>query len=677
MSRASRPRRSRPGLLLQPGCDPGLRVQLRADGRVVLSSRASGDGGVRPRDLAVDGIFSAADGLAAWGIDVRPLLPDKATLLTGLTTLADTRTSYDRQGRTFTNHRFVYTDAAPRGLVLLLQYGTGVQIDRHHRQPAIELAAEAIRKWSPVLVYCNEIRAWGRAGFPLASLVYALEDIGEEHGQPVYVGDLKHAPRPLTPQVARELFNDGAGSEEEARHTKKRTRDGYRRRTDSGAAPKGRFRYGLAAPLPPPLARARLRDTEIGGVGEQIAFLDTPGPRPEPEEVLYGLPQLFETRDGRKQPVDQLALVRWFYRHYLLPGWDAVASARYLAAHGFSTDGVRSHNRDPGTPVHVRHYDKHGTQAYHICQAILRHRDFHRTLTLTVRVGDGGPDLALQLSTPDGLPICSDADYGRIAAAEAQLRSLHRPGPGHTFTGQPVTIDGIPATLEARHRKDAATYAEGTTYYTYQRAGSKEERTRRRHYRGPVLLHSTLAVALLKALGASDPRLRPRLPDDDRLQRLSTDQAAAAQALDQEEDKRRRAEAHVTKPQLTGRALALAVEAVATADRRVADARRALDSASTALAAAQAPTGTGLPVSEIFAFALSLRDPRSPAFKDLLRRDLVDVTLTSHSDVREDGRTWWTLTLAGCLAVCGGDGRTYTVPFAAEHTAPAYRPSAD
>ena len=625
---------------------PGRLVDLlRAGGWVMMGARASAAGGAQACSLAVDGIYTGAEHLARDGCDVRPFLPSPSELSALVRTQARRSEYRDSTGKRFTNHAYCHVDEDMR-LVLLVQFGTGVKLTEEYRQPAVLTVARAIAEHQPALVFANEVRGWGRTGFGLAELVRELYHQTDQLGEPVYVGDVENSVSPFGPEVEKRWFEDGTRLAREARDTRRRTRAGMRLHCPTGAV-SGWFRYPLPNPLPPPFATAWVKPP--GEPAYAVAFLDTRLCRPDPALVLHGMP----TGSGGRGPADQLELLRWVYRNYLRPGWDLRATAAYLAAHGYSTIAVRR-ARGPGATALLRTEAKYRrSDASHLVRSIWKHRGFHSTGRLTVRI-DPDHTVTWQVQTPDGLPIARSEDVDRIERVLRDQRSVRDRPTVHTFTGQPLQHNGQPAALTPVYRRS------GTLVYCYTRTDPRHAGERRRSA-GVPLPATTLAEAILTAL--ADTRLLPRHPDPNvRRQREAVrdaaglDAAAAATARDA-------AAAHVIKPELHGSGLAAAQAAVDHAERRLVSARGALDAAESALRALTADDAeSALPVREVLDLAAALQNPRDPTYRAIWRSAISDFTATS--------RRWFALhdlqvgeVVFGCtLTLADERGRLWQVP---------------
>lgn len=626
-----------------------LQRQLDAGARTLLCSRYSTDGGSRARELAVRGIYSAATVLALrHGVDLREWLPPQEELLTRLTTRAEVIVSPRPGGGTFRNFAYLYDEQAEHGLVVLVQYGTGVTVDEAYHQPAVDRAARAITDWNPALVYANEVRGWGRVDFALGPLAFALEEVSRRRGTPVHLGAVRQPLEPLSRRLRRQLFEDGQLAEAEAEATSIRTRIAWRERTGQDRG-RGRFTYAKPGALPTPLDVVRVADA-AHPLGEPIAYVDTPVCRPP----------------GAIARADQLALLRWFYRHYLTPGWDPRACASYLVAHGFSTMGSRWYRRDPnGHPLLRSGSDGRG-DANKLCRSILRDRAFHRTGKLRFDLHDGAPPIEVRVDFPGG-PPCREADAARIRTAERQRASLRPRRRVHTFAGQPVTIDDVAAALVVAHHRPPDDVA-----FAFQRVRPGQPRSR--YSPAPVLRHASIAAAILRALTTGPLLLDADLDGADEEARLLAALTLAQADWDRARHDLERAKAHSARPDHSERTFAAARRALDVAAEEEVQAEARVTACRADLAAgrdhASAP---GLAVAKVLQLIRSLRDPRSTTFRDLLRRDVTGFVVTTHPEPgpRDHRRT--ALEFHFTLTVRDAQGRRWRLPVAGTQAAGAGR----
>jgi hypothetical protein len=251
------------------------------------------------------------------------------------------------------------------------------------------------------LVFVTEVRALGRARFAMKHLVDDLHELRRRHGRRVYFGDLDFAIRPFDADCETYLFDAGDRAEREAKVISRRNRQGRRDRTADGAVT-GPFPCAVAGPLPPPLATARVRDPRTGRP-IRVAYLDTPACRPHPDTVIGSLPGRIDPDTG--ELADMVQLLRWHYSHHLTDGWDTLATAEHLIAHGYSTEGARRRNGRPDAAPILRSGKLRARDAGKIVRLLRKHRSFHLTGDLRLAIGapsgdddDGGlEDLHLHL----------------------------------------------------------------------------------------------------------------------------------------------------------------------------------------------------------------------------------------------------------------------------------------
>lgn len=641
-----------PNLLVDDHRLPGrLAELLRAGGTVLLCSRASAEGGEKARDMAVGGIYIAAEHLARQGRDVRPELPPREQLLTLVRTQAERTEHSDSGGGQFLSFRYCHQEQSHHGVVLLVQYGTGVRLTEDYQQPAVLGVADAVRQHHPVLLYSPEIRGIGRTGFGLSELVRELYRQADRLGEPVYVGDLQRRIRPFGPEVERDWFHDGSRLADEARDTYTRTRDAMANHCPRGLV-SGWFRYPLVNALPPPFATARVRLP--GETPFMVAFLDHPGCRPPVELVLYGLA---ETGPDGTEPASQLENVRWFYRNYLRDGWDLLATAQYLVAHDYTTMATRR-RRGPQATMLMRTDPAHRhSDASHLVRSIWKHHEFHRTGRLVLAI-DPNRSVEWQVQTPDGEPIARAEDVDRIARALAQQRSL-RPRPRvHTFTGLPLLLNGEPVTLTPVSGPDGPRYR-------YTRTQQRIRGARRR-FPGVPLPASVLTGAIVTALTGPDVVLLPRQPPPAALAQAEAARDAARQDAVTAERARTAAAAHVVKPELHGSGLAAAQAALDLAERRLLTVRQVLEGAETALRAL-VDHATAVPVAELVAMVRALQDPRDATFRRAWREAIDDFTATSERRSMMPDLAVGELAFSFTLTLADDQGRLWRLPVTGRH----------
>lgn len=638
----------------------GLPEQVRTMlelGRVVLiTSRASGTGGVEARKLAVQGVYVAAAALTDRGLDLAPLLPEVSTLTAAVEAGHIRRTSRTHSGTPLDHYFYVHDAARAHGVVALVQWGSGTKLDDEDRQPALHIVAEQIRTHRPALVFGAESRGWGRHPFEMGTLVSAMKTVERELGCPPYIGHLEMAPaRGTDPDTERALFDQGMTGRQEASTTISRTTRGAVAQVVRGLV-EGPWRYPCSAVPPPPVALARLRQA-AGRPGHQVAFLDTPAARPDPDAVVYGLPQA-RTADGRL--ADQVANVRWFYETWLTPGWTTKQTAAHLVRHGYSTQALRRQRGDDGAVFTLRPGASEHRDAWNVCDSIWQHREFHLTGELVQAFGDGSR-IPVTVLTPDGSPLAHPQQVQRIEKALAELASVRSRPRSYLLSGQPVLVDGEPSRLVPRVRRD------GTVSYVYERVAPRPRQDR--HHAGVPLPHDVLVGALLEALAATAsgrlvPAASPRGDQDLALEveRLTADLQAQEKHV---QDVQARYRKELTR---------------ATSELRLQAAGEAVDQAAADLTEVKAallvardrlhdqPGGAaGVPLAQLFPLAASLRDPLDQTHRATLRHAIGDFTIrTGREAVMRDTRRHQ-VDFAFDLTLVEPDGAAWTVPVSGSH----------
>jgi hypothetical protein len=690
-------------------------AELRAGGIVELSGRASAQSGSKTLRLAVQNVYTAAEHLARQGCHLQHLLPPEDELQARVLSMATRVQSTSRStGKTFVNHHYLYTDALDRGLLVLVQYGTGTQLGEDFQQPAIEGVRATVETYEPVLLFLNEIRSWGRSGPALAPLLLQLRDVSRRRGRPVYIGDATRRVQPLTKPVELELLSDGYRAEQEAEDTARRTGDAIRHQSVGGPV-SGAFPIAVTASLPPPMATAYLKSAF--GAPKRHAFLDTPGARPDDNRVAYGLPQVYRTSHptssrtntnarlkpdpdpdpghdpdphhtpGRALvPVDQVAVLRRFYEVFLTDDWSVTKTGELMADLGFSSESLRRRPRrgGPSAEATVRS-DHRGGDASKICHLIWSHRHFHQTGDLIVRVPGG--EVTYEVEMPDGRPIATRDQIARITAAKARLASLRPRARVYLLTGLPATLNGQPAVLEPENRRAeglqwmfridgppvATARAHGgraTSDAPASRPGRAAATAAGGRRRAPTvpLPHTVWVSAVVRSMveGEVLPVLRPS-----RHQERELLQAAVDKAVLELKDAKQHHEAaleHAQKPELRGNTLQAAVDAEEAADLEVCRKQTKVRLAENALRqehAREAPPS--LDLADFLDWCVALRDPADPRLRRVLQHSIVDFEAESTRTIRQAQLTEQQITFRHGLRVRDDDGQVWEVRVEGQH----------
>ncbi|GAA1241354.1 WXG100 family type VII secretion target [Oryzihumus leptocrescens] len=566
MSRSVQRMRS-PGPKIAAWVLPELAAALRAGAIILLVGRASTEHGRRAAALAVQNLLTAANHLATvLGLEVRHRLPSKQTLVAELRNApAGDALTNAVTGRPFQVRTLVYTKVP--GLVLVIQLGSGVALDDTRlEQPAARATMAAIMEHHPGLVFCTEPRAMVRDGYGVSPILAAMRTQQERGLHPLFYGDISLGVKLFDDYVARHIFDECERGRAEALRGTRRMTTGRSTHTGRRKGPQPWFNWGQSYVPPPPLDTCRIRDV-FGSQTDKIAFYDGKSGRPRPEDVASGLPALFED-EARLVPVDQVTLLRWFYRTWLTPGWTTTRTAAYLIAHGYSTASVRHRRKDPTAQPHLRG-KRLSSDAHKICHYIWKHNLFHRTGELSLPTGPGGRRERHRFRPPDGAPICRSSDFKRITQALAHSRSI-RPAPHPAlFAGHPVaSVEGVPAALVTETR-----LAQGGVAYRYLRTDAPGG-SRRRHPAVPPLPHAVLAEAIAQA-PERELSPWPSIPDDTLEPRQAQLDAAAA-SLRRLTAERDRMEAEMTSGTWTGDAKQAWNRAFNEAEANVHDAEDAL-----------------------------------------------------------------------------------------------------
>jgi hypothetical protein len=618
---------------IAPYVDPALALMLQT-WPVCLQARFSGPSGTRSYVQSAQQLMLAADALADVGVDVRPLLPAESDLVDLLHAQEAEESVQD--GKPFQHRHLELTDTKPQGLVVLLQCGTGVKVDDvSMHQPAALRIARVVQQEQCALVFTNEFERWGR-GNVSHPIFHALRSLRPSLGGLPWIGDSHFGPAPANAATERHVIEVGTAAAQEAERIVSRTRGAQRYQGRSRAMQDGRARWPTGARPPFGLAAVRLRNPISGAPGDSIVFIDEPASRPDEAEVAYGLPQLFEVaRRGREpQPVDQVAIVRWFFRTYLTQGWDRAATVAELERLQLSSTAVRRHRGDvaavAGGPAGTR---------FRLCNLLLKDLEFYETGRLEVAAYDGGePIVVTDVFPADGEPWVSVEDAERLRRLQAeQVRTRPRRRVS-TFAGQPLAVDGAAGNLSHRQVPD------GSVVYYVTREHSRQRLTAMRAAPALPIPHDDLVASIADALRlAGSVSLAPligvgvdvRQQQKAELARITGD----ITRLESKQAERKHKLDMVSKP-----------TAVASIEEQLENGSRALAAlqlASTRAAAAlrQSPNdGRGLDLALLWDFLAALRDPYDSTYRLTLRDSIVGFTERTerlqHRDGIEHVVTW-------------------------------------
>lgn len=377
------------GLTIGPGCPPELVAALRAGRPVLLQARYSTSSGSAAYRAAAKNLRVACRHLSLNRVfpDLDELVPDAETLAGALAASPHIEVSREGSGNQFTNRYLSIASPLCPSVWLHLSCGSGRKIDETTmHQPAVRAAAQAVRDTDPAVVCAAEISRWSRDSFALHPWIHEVEEMAVRHRGVCFVSRDGEAPRRWEPSLRYVFFHEAEGAGQEARLLEDRTSRAVRAEFPLQAVV-GVARYPISQAPPPPLATAwRRTDPDQVDRGEHIVLVDHPLVRAALGPSVYGLPRVLT---GTGEPVDQVALVRFYLRHRGLPDWPAKRLAEYMAAHWFSSEGLRHQRGSLSASWADRPLLRN--DRWRLIHSIETHLDFYATGTLTVGVGDGGP----------------------------------------------------------------------------------------------------------------------------------------------------------------------------------------------------------------------------------------------------------------------------------------------
>lgn len=475
-------------------------AQLRSGDTVLGLARASGATGHKARELAVNDAIGMAQRLAELGWDVRAHLPAREVLLQALAD-APAQRSVRADGRPFYN-TFVEVDLrAACGLFLLVSCGSGMELDDNCAQPFAARAAELVGRIAPRLTFGKRFDRWVRRAWALGPLMLQLEQQRE-----AFVGDGRHGIMPMSALSSLMVFFTTNSGQQEADKLPELTRNGMVLRTDTQMV-EGRCRLGVPHVPPPGLATARLHDAMRAG--DVALFLDTPGCRPAPSEVAYGLPRV---TDEAGVAVDQVANVRFFLARYGRPDWPTSRLVRALAARRFSTEGIR---RQRGADAFLPLAAADNKDSARYLRSLIANLEVYRTGRWVCALGvPGFGDIVIDnVMPPDGQPWASPQRFAEIETFRGQRRaSLVHGRAEMTFSGLRAEVNGEAAVLLSGTKHSGVNHGEPV----YRMANAEDYPSSQRAVRTRVRLpHRVLAEAILAGLqDATDAPLQRLLPEE-------------------------------------------------------------------------------------------------------------------------------------------------------------------
>jgi hypothetical protein len=642
----------------------GLQNRLSAGDVILIAGRASQSYGPTGRVLAVRNGATAAKVLdAKAGFKVSDQLPSEDELVLLFEARADHRRATGLNGRQLV-HRVLELElnTTPR-VVLLIQQGSGKAMSAEGHQASADIVAEAVDRLRPALLAVAEVRGIVRDHAAIGQPLLRMRHNTGARGEPPFYSDRREGLTKWSSDLEMRLIGRAKEANEEAVNTGERTTEAIRRLT-GGPVLDGQVSYYCGAPLPPPLAAVTLDDSTGYGKGRRIAFIDTPGCRPD--EHLRGMPSIRREKAGVLELVDQVEVLRECYRVAYTAGFDAVATVNHIVALGYSSEAVRrSQRRTDAQPV-ARDPAGRSTAAK-ILGRIFDHIDFPCTGVFTLPVPGGGGDTVVLLP-PDGRPICTAADRARIEAARPRMKSLRQRRRVSLLAGHLATVDGFPAVLcMAKDRKS------GELIYRFVRGPKRDgkeipkaridPRKRLRTDRNtpiPPIRYQAFLLALMAAFAENE--LMPALPlASARANRAAAAIRAAETALERAIAAEERG-ASMLKKNPSGPAWVLAHDTYNEAVVTRHTAKAEVDRLRAELHQSDEPRG--LPLDELLDFFAALRDPFDQTYRELVGLDLAQLRVTTVRSRVQGGLIVSAIKVRTQLRVFTPDGREWVLDVA-------------
>lgn len=623
-----------------------VRDLLMAGRKALIIGRNSGEAGIDPAIAAVKSLESALESLASYGVDYRPLVPDRAELVRRLRN-GESVKSKTEDGSTFKN-TFVVIDLAPFPVVLLLSMGSAKKLDQDFTQPFVHFLAKLCAEVRPALLFAARIDRLVRHAWAFGEPMTVLEAIGG------YAGDERGRFVHPTGIEAIQVFFDASHAQTTAETIPSQVRKGQARATEKRMV-EGRVRYGVGSQPPAGIARVRMRDGTSDGASE--LYLETPDVLPDAPAVAYGLPEVFD-EDGRR--VDQVANVKWALSVLGRKKWPDVKVARELVERRFSTTGLRSARRDPEAV-----WTEDDVQSGVLLDALYRRLDFYETGRLECRSEQFGP-IVVEDCFPPGDAWATAADFRRIRRHEQAAKVRYSDRATTTFAGLHVEVNGVASRMYLR---------EGDIFKVRSHG-------RRCTVPGKVTFtHQQLAAAITRAVAAAGDAAVHLVPiADDSSDPVLRGLAAKRRPIELEQIVRnerlkslrtRLDETLDGKPVVTGLlAVDLNADYNTFAEQAAAGEGQLgeLDQQSERRRRALRTDASRVRLDVLLHMIGSLRDPGAMQYRDAWRAALHDMQLTS-TDVTAHGHTGKRIELRGWLGIGDGeDDQTFRVPLEATWT---------
>lgn len=631
--------------------DARLHESLDAGRPIVLTSRFSTPTGENARTSAINTLFEGARGLARQsGIDVVRALPSREELDVRLENAPVTRSKRLTKGQDI-QHRFVKVDLRPHApVVILMATGSGRIAAEGFVQPFTQRAAELV---------------WEVEAAILATKRWDRNTRNDDLVGPLVMSLTEHSTWVCTDRLFREMNDEtrlllmvesfaarsNTGGEDHAK------RLGQADRTDRQLTD-GQVAYHLPSAPPPGMGVATMR-RRPNLETEKVAYLDTPGCRPDRSRVADGLS---DVADADGQIVDQVAAVRFFLAHYGNPDWmDGDRLLKELSRRRFSTVHVRSLY---GADAYVT-----STRGHTAWQSILENLEVYETGVLRRSVGGDVPDVEIAGIVPPDGPWAAPEDFARI-------RAFRRRGKDQAGARVRLPLAGIHATYDdvaCRTRSVASPSSAHTDEpcLAFKRLLANGQETRvAKHV---LLPWAAFAESLADAVIAAGPQALEWLLDgvagagevgtagfearlaelDEQLEHLKRNmQGLTAQLGETDED---------GVPILRGKFLAGAQgrydeleQQMATVDRERAD--------LVAEAEAETPRADGADPALLPRLLASLRDPTDRTYHKLWQRIITSLVFSTGPSAHS-GKSSRVLYWHGAIKLDAGADGTVLIPF--------------
>ncbi|WP_157544698.1 hypothetical protein [Nocardioides halotolerans] len=669
-------------LLVSDACPAGLR-QLLSDGAVVLAIGSNSESsGLAGATGAAKNLHSALNRLARFGgIDATVGLPDRDALARDLRLRGDPLDAgIDlKTGRPLRATSLV--DRLGPQLVIHLSTGSRRKLsDQTRSNPISDDISDTMWAHSVGLVVLHEGTRALRTVAGAGRIIGTLDALSQRTRTApwVYFGD-KQPPQPYGKAVRRRLIDIAEAGEDEVERLEHRSASGIQAMVGTRFH-QGRVAFGANTTVPAGAQLAALRPAFGRGRPLHIAYLDEPGTRPEPAEVLSGWLAEDAIR-GIADPVNQVELVVWFLHNFGRPGWGYEECADYFVANGYRTAGLLRGGKSPEEGYRRRTDDGH-SMARNICWSILRHLDEYLAEKIVLRglgmddsdanghgvakdaddleTGTNRANLEIEGFRPANGPWLTVEDYDRIIAFLAVGSARHRNTAGYALSRWAVETPQGKGELVARAILGNVVYYI-QDHATRRRLGTRDDPL-------PPLHHAIITASIVDGLANNVDALRPLLSMI--ANRYAADEARAA-VLEAGIRRLQRKEAKYDEEyweDMTGHARRKSAEQY----NKIVDERVKLETelgqVQVRLRAAREPELRGIHVDDLLEFAKAMRDPTDVRF----RAALIDGTIAFQlwTETRRRGRRGKERVLRwrGTIAV-HDDTRTVTFDFEGEQSA--------